>query len=59
TTRIPHVVRELPALWITSRNPEELRGIFAIGVITIGARDTGNQINALSELPDYLSRQTV
>ncbi|MHB1955112.1 MAG: DUF58 domain-containing protein [Sulfobacillus sp.] len=59
TTRIPPVVRELPALWITSRNPEQLRGIFAIGVITIGARDTGNQINALSELPDYLSRQTV
>lgn len=59
TTRIPPVVREQSALWITPRNPEDLRGIPVVGLVTIGSGDTPTCISSLSELPDYLSRQTV
>ncbi len=60
TTRIPPVVRELPAFWITARNHEEFRGLPAVGIITIGsASDTHKRLGTLNQLPDYLARQII
>ena len=60
TTRIPPVVREIPAFWITARSPEDFRGFPAVGIITIGsASDATKRLAALSQLPDYLARQTI
>lgn len=60
TTRIPPVVRDLPAFWITPRNPDAFRGFPAVGIISIGAQtDVANRLADLTQLPDYLARQTV